>query len=268
MAKEIIVNQYTSGLVRIDDMSQSIPPPGLTVNVDLTHAGPYWIATDYTANGEVVPRVFLPPSQTLIVDGVDVAVQPLDGQRQEGQLYYVVPRNIDIWCAGTIGANGQVSAKLYSKQNVPAAQDFSFRVAYIPEDLEEDTVQQYAYGTVTIGTKGTPDRGAFGIEQDNGETTHHFVNCYYMFGGVLYEAGSASAMTVESFAGQFVCLKVSTATDSAGSATLEGYGNLGILQSAQRDPAYFVSPLYKVDANGKVVADLRNAPTIQVAEVL
>jgi hypothetical protein len=88
-----------------------------------------------------------------------------------------------------------------------------------------------------------------------------------MNGNVLNEI-DASGTTVESFAGQFVCLKVPATESSGDSASLIGYSSYSELHEAQTDPAYVVTPLYKLDAAGSVDVDFRNCPTTQVAEVL
>lgn len=271
-----------------------------------SHYVAFGVTTDKVVNGQIQPAIYLPPRGALVLNGEDIPVQPLQGGQQAGQTLYLVPPNTDLWCAVTMGGDGKRVARLYKMQDLPKVSDFAFHVALVPLNLRRSKVVQYVYGTVfAYAEKGsfsiiddgynitpiTPPLSATSRDIDSDDssdsseeepeetpwddydpefynTTHHFENGYYMMGGVLKEITIPDTLKVESFAGQFVCLKVPATTNSNESATIVGYDGLAAVQAAQQDPAYFVKPLYKIDANGKVEADLRDAPVIQVAEVL
>ena len=313
---KIFIKQYAYGLMRIDDattikkfITQRVSGGGgggarIVIGgsgAAESHYVAFGVTTDKVVNGQIQPAIYLPPRGALVLNGEDIPVQPLQGGQQAGQTLYLVPPNTDLWCAVTIGADGERVARLYKMQDLPLVSEFVFHVAMVPLNLRRSKVVQYVYGTVFAYV----EKSAFAVKGDNVNpplssskraaelvddsdsseeepeetpwddydpefynTTHHFENGYYMMGGVLKEITIPDTLKVESFAEQFVCLQVPATTNSNESATIVGYDDLAQVQAAQQDPAYFVKPLYKIDANGKVEADLRDAPVIQVAEVL
>lgn len=312
-AQRIVIKQFAYGTVRIDDgvNLKNVGNGGdgnkFTNGTGYNHYCAFGVVSDVQVNGQIQPMIYLPPKDALILNNENIRVQPLNGAQQNGQCLYLIPPNIDIWCAVTMGADGKRTARLYKAQDLPKVCEFAFHVAMVPLNLRRSKVVQYVYGTVfAYAEKGafciiddgynitpiTPplsataraidsDDSSDSSEEESEEetpwddydpefynTTHHFANGYYMMGGVLKEITIPDTLKVESFASQFVCLKVPVTTNSNESATIVGYDDLSAVQAAQQDPAYFVKPLYKIDANGKVEADLRDAPVIQVAEVL
>ena len=66
----------------------------------------------------------------------------------------------------------------------------------------------------------------------------------------------------------FVALKIPTTAVSATNPELVGYATVEDLQTAQRDAAFVVVPLYKFTHDGLVAVDFRNCPAIQNTEML
>jgi hypothetical protein len=66
----------------------------------------------------------------------------------------------------------------------------------------------------------------------------------------------------------FVALKIPTTAVSATNPELVGYATAEDLQTAQRDVAFVVVPLYKFTHDGLVAVDFRNCPAIQNTEML
>lgn len=118
--------------------------------------------------------------------------------------------------------------------------------------------------------KGKRDPGRFEIsvseDEESGEIAATFANPYFDVGGKTYEASSVSSVSIAGAC--IIALKVN-ATGSSGTepgATIETYANLGALQSAQAELDYYISPLYELDADGKVVCDFRTGPVIAMGE--
>lgn len=281
----MMIRQYAYGLMRIDDGESvtNVQDPGKDKNgnpIIYKHTV-FDISAEDDALGQIQPKVYLPDGGgALYIDGQNITVEPLQGGIVPGRTLYDVPLNSEVWCAVTKNAQDRLTAKLYLANQLPPNPEFAFPVASVPMNPRMNRVTQYAYGTVFLSTGGNAkDNGAFKIVSSSqalsasargarsGTTTHHFENCYYMNGNVLNEI-DASGTTVESFAGQFVCLKVPATASSGDSASLIGYSSYSELHEAQTDPAYVVTPLYKLDAEGAVDVDFRNCPTTQVAEVL
>lgn len=103
-------------------------------------------------------------------------------------------------------------------------------------------------------------------DEESGEIAATFVNPYYDVGGKTYEASSVSSVTIT---GACILALNVNATGSSGTepgATIETYADLSALQSAQADRDYYISPLYELDADGKVVCDFRTGPVISMGE--
>lgn len=66
----------------------------------------------------------------------------------------------------------------------------------------------------------------------------------------------------------FVCLKVPATTDATADPMLAGYKTLEELQTAQKDVAWVIKPLYKFTHGGAVAVDFRNCPEFQMSEIL
>lgn len=105
-------------------------------------------------------------------------------------------------------------------------------------------------------------RTAFRIEGAKGSRT--IVDCYYNAGGIVNLAGSVG---IEGFLGQedeeggsecFLAFSLNNG--------IVAFPDLGSLQSAQRDADDYVVALYRFDAAGELLTDLRTAPQIQVFE--
>lgn len=120
-------------------------------------------------------------------------------------------------------------------------------------------------GDVTLESTGR-GRFAITITGSTAPFSATFDAPYFDVGGKTYEASSVSSVTITGAC--ILALRV-TATGSSGTepgATIETYANLGALQSAQADLDYYVSPLYELDADGKVVCDFRTGPVIAMGE--
>jgi hypothetical protein len=99
-------------------------------------------------------------------------------------------------------------------------------------------------------------------------TTHKLVRCYYNVGGVTHQHADINVDA----------LVLTAAADSVLAFAREGYNgswgarlfaNLAALVAFQGDAANYAVPLYVMSGtNAEVKADLRNAPQIQMVEVL
>lgn len=300
MGNKLVVRQYAYGLMRIDDGSVvNIHNPNKDKNGKpiIYTDFPFEVSADVGQNGNIQPVIYLPPDNTLFVNGQDVMVNPLAGGRVAGQNIYPIPLNSSLWCAVFPSIVGGLSAQIFNGQGgIPQDSIARFFVAFVPRDPQRDKVVQYAYGTQRLYVDGgiftivpdgysheDPSEGAddddsseeaeqvsLGIARDSASAssaiTHHFENTYYMVGERLFDAG-LDGTTVEDYSGKFVCLKLN-ATVGSHNATLVGYDTLEELQADQSDPRFVIKPLYKLGDGGNVEVDFRTGPRFQMAEVL
>ena len=108
-----------------------------------------------------------------------------------------------------------------------------------------------------------PGRFAISLSEDDESVSASFANPYFDVGGKTYEMQSGTSVTVSGAC--ILALKV-TATGTYPSAEIVSFENLSALQNAQASRAYCISPLYKLDADFKVVCDFRTGPVIAMGE--
>ena len=117
------------------------------------------------------------------------------------------------------------------------------------------------------------------------EDKYGIVDCFFMVGGVMFEAKEvtflpgkgdngqvipAQAIFAEAFASSYAVLVIDKNKNSEAYIEAIPYEKTGNskLGERQRDPENYCYPLYKFDENGKVLIDLRLMPQIQKFEVL
>lgn len=115
--------------------------------------------------------------------------------------------------------------------------------------------------------QSAPGRFEISVSEDeeSGDIVASFVNPYFDVGGKTYEA-SVGSVTITGAC--ILALKVN-ATGSSGvqpGATVEIYANLAALQAAQADRNYYISPLYELEAGGRVSCDFRTGPVMAMGE--
>lgn len=105
------------------------------------------------------------------------------------------------------------------------------------------------------------------IDPDTGAVT--LANCYYRIGGKTYSLGSSTPQVPA--AGEIWALKISIYSATP-SATIARYAALGALQTAERDPDYFIAPLYEFEADPEdasrcvIKCDFRIGPDAAMGE--
>ena len=295
------IKQYAYGLMRIDDGASPtvVQDPGRDKfgKPIIYHYVAFGVTADNNANGNIQPMICIPEDGALYLNGEQIQINP-PGGAVAGQILFPIGQG-EVYCYVHVNNGRRVGEIVVGAGNVPNDAIASFKVAFVPQNLRTSRVTQFVYGSVflyvdegifkivedtssarAIQNLGARDSSAYEDDSsDSGEEypphdpsvftrTHHFENCYYLLGEVLHEVSVSSSETVESFAGKFVCLKIPVTAGSSESDRLIGYSSVSALQEAQKDPAYVVKPLYKLDSSAHIEIDFRNGAQVQVAEVL
>ena len=87
--------------------------------------------------------------------------------------------------------------------------------------------------------------------------------CYWQYSGTTYKLADQTVPDGDGF----LSLRACTTPDKIGQATLQVYPDLATLNTAQRDPQYYILPIYYI-ASGRITLDLRRMPLVFASELL
>lgn len=103
------------------------------------------------------------------------------------------------------------------------------------------------------------------------------VNCYFMRGGVLDKVNDVK-WNEEEWKDGFLAFSIAAGVTDEGEDengggqddgdTIRFFESFAALSDAQRDPDFYVYPLYKLDADGGVELDLRSVINLQLYEAI
>lgn len=264
------VRQYALGMMRIDDgdsVTNNTFVSNVTNNDNRVIA---WMIINVGANEAPIARIFLPQNGCLRVNGKNIPVDPLIGERTPGLDYYDVSPG-EIWCAvEKKEGEEEISAALYKSDKVPADALHKFPVARVPEDLIYGTVTQYVYGLVSVGASSDVLPAPFDpVYDEQGELTG-FGPGYIQVGGYTVEVSSGTDTLPTD---GFVCVEVDC-TEDVSEASFANY-TAAELATEQNDLDKIVIPLYKMtseedETTGEtkpvIAMDMRRMPSTGMLE--
>ena len=117
------------------------------------------------------------------------------------------------------------------------------------------------------GGGGTVGDGPFYPEYDGSSSSSPDVRalkaCYWQYGGITFKMGDQTML----HGSGFLCIRACATPDKIGQASIQLYADMAKLNEAQRDPQYFVIPIYYV-MNGRISLDMRRMPIVFATEVM